>query len=209
MARFKTRTPDDLVLFQNSLRYEAVAGKLFWRSSGKEIRVGTKGRICIFGHRTLASRIVWALASGSWPNGNVYAADNDETNIRLTNLRLRDESRYVAPGSQVTNGRTRYAYGLWNRYKLTRPEYEAIAAKQHDCCALCHNPEFAKTVTGAIKMLHVDHNHETGAVRELLCSACNSMIGFAREDEALLRAGAEYLKKHRRSKLTVVSGSEN
>lgn len=204
MARFKTRTPDDLVLFQNSLRYEAVAGKLFWRSSGKEIKVGTKGRICIFGHRTLASRIVWALASGFWPNGNVYAADNDETNIRLTNLRLRDESRYVAPGSLVTTARTRYAYGLWARYKIKRPEYEALALKQGDCCAICRNPEVSMTATGRRMMLHVDHDHKTGRIRELLCSSCNSMVGFAKENESLLEAAKEYLKKHRRPRLTIL-----
>ncbi len=41
--------------------------------------------------------------------------------------------------------------------------------------------------------LVVDHNHQTGKVRELLCHLCNAMIGCAREDLAIIAAAAAYL----------------
>ena len=48
--------------------------------------------------------------------------------------------------------------------------------------------------------LHIDHNHKTGAVRGLLCSHHNAMIGFAGDDTTLLKKGIEYIKKHEEAK---------
>ena len=44
---------------------------------------------------------------------------------------------------------------------------------------------------------HVDHNHETDAVRSLLCMKCNFMIGLANEDTAILQKGIDYLNAWR------------
>jgi hypothetical protein len=49
---------------------------------------------------------------------------------------------------------------------------------------------------GLIHELAVDHNHKTNAVRELLCHACNVLIGYARENPQILRAACEYLERH-------------
>jgi hypothetical protein len=43
------------------------------------------------------------------------------------------------------------------------------------------------------KKLHVDHDHTTNKMRTLLCHNCNSVLGYARENPAILRAGIEYL----------------
>jgi hypothetical protein len=45
--------------------------------------------------------------------------------------------------------------------------------------------------------LCLDHCHLTGAFRGWLCSQCNSALGFARDEPALLRALAAYLEKAR------------
>lgn len=39
----------------------------------------------------------------------------------------------------------------------------------------------------------MDHDHETGETRGMLCSACNKMLGFARDDPEILRRALEYL----------------
>jgi hypothetical protein len=44
--------------------------------------------------------------------------------------------------------------------------------------------------------LAVDHSHETGAFRGLLCHSCNRAIGLLGDDPARLRAAAEYLEDH-------------
>ena len=68
--------------------------------------------------------------------------------------------------------------------------------KQDGKCSICHQPETSKDKQGNVRVLAVDHCHATGAVRELLCYACNSMLGQAKDNVDVLLAGAEYLKKH-------------
>jgi len=43
--------------------------------------------------------------------------------------------------------------------------------------------------------LHVDHDHITGALRGLLCSACNTGLGFFRDHPELLKRAIEYLNQ--------------
>jgi hypothetical protein len=44
-------------------------------------------------------------------------------------------------------------------------------------------------------MLAVDHDHETGQVRALLCSTCNIMIGHAQDDVSILARAIQYLSE--------------
>jgi hypothetical protein len=58
---------------------------------------------------------------------------------------------------------------------------------------VCGRPETA-TRNGKAKHLAVDHNHETGKVRHLLCGNCNMMIGYANENPLTLEKAAAYLR---------------
>ncbi|HEX6796635.1 MAG TPA: endonuclease domain-containing protein [Ktedonobacterales bacterium] len=73
------------------------------------------------------------------------------------------------------------------KYNLTLQDFDAMLAAQQGKCAICG--------VGDQKLV-VDHNHVTGQVRRLLCHLCNAMIGCAREDPAILLAGAAYLRTH-------------
>lgn len=64
---------------------------------------------------------------------------------------------------------------------------------QGGVCAICHKPETA-TRRGKLKALAVDHCHDTGLVRGLLCVECNTGIGKLREDTAILRSAIRYLE---------------
>ena len=46
------------------------------------------------------------------------------------------------------------------------------------------------------KALHLDHNHNTGKVRELLCSDCNTAIGLLKENPVIIQSVVEYIAKH-------------
>ncbi|MCA1845042.1 MAG: endonuclease VII domain-containing protein [Actinobacteria bacterium] len=54
-------------------------------------------------------------------------------------------------------------------------------------CAICGRPPRPDI------SLHVDHEHETGRVRGLLCFPCNNALGLMHEDIALLWRAADYL----------------
>jgi hypothetical protein len=77
------------------------------------------------------------------------------------------------------------------RYGITLEDYNAMFAEQGGKCAICgaHQSELPAP-------LFVDHNHETGQVRKLLCRNCNLVLGFARDNIEILKVAISYLKDH-------------
>lgn len=76
---------------------------------------------------------------------------------------------------------------LMREYGLTMEQYETMLSMQENACAICKEK--------STKNLHVDHDHETGKVRGLLCYRCNSAIGYLADNPARARDLAEYLEK--------------
>lgn len=155
-----------------------------------------------------AARIAWLLTHRKWPEGNVRFEDDDPTNLKLENLvdthfnhRIVDrdgKKRRVMPKDAQRH------YGLKRYYGLTLAEYGEKLVAQNGVCAICEKPETAK-LHGKVKPLSVDHNHDTGEIRDLLCSSCNHLLGHAREDRNILLAAVKYLDKHLEAGHTVVS----
>src|SRR6267142_4841583 len=77
------------------------------------------------------------------------------------------------------------------RYGISMEEYHALMRRQGGACAICKKiPE---------KPLCIDNCHLTGKVRGLLCTKCNSGIGFYEDDPNRLRAAIDYLARAGRS----------
>ncbi len=74
------------------------------------------------------------------------------------------------------------------KYGLAVAEYDDLLLKQHGRCAICKRLPYTK------KGLVVDHCHQTGAIRGILCSRCNSALGLLDDDPALLEQALEYLR---------------
>jgi hypothetical protein len=81
-------------------------------------------------------------------------------------------------------------------YGLTGAEYDQLLADQNGVCAICKQPEKQMhTGSGRRQCLTVDHDHQTGVVRGLLCVLCNTMLGRGVDRPEILRAGADYLER--------------
>lgn len=67
-----------------------------------------------------------------------------------------------------------------------------MLAEQNGVCAICEKPETTMR-KGKLKALAVDHDHESGRVRSLLCQRCNMALGMVDDDVALLRKFIDYV----------------
>jgi hypothetical protein len=76
-------------------------------------------------------------------------------------------------------------------YGLVPGEFEKRVAEQEGACAICRSA--TPSGRGTWK---VDHDHESGLVRGLLCDSCNQGLGRFRDDPIRLRAAASYVEKH-------------
>jgi hypothetical protein len=85
-------------------------------------------------------------------------------------------------------------YALKKNFGIDLPTYQQMFLDQKGLCAVCNQPE-RDTRAGGQKWLAVDHHHETGAMRGLLCAACNTGLGKFGDDPAILRAAAEYIER--------------
>lgn len=75
---------------------------------------------------------------------------------------------------------------LRRAYGITPEEYTAVLAGNGGYCAICR----------VVPATCLDHDHETGAIREALCDRCNRGLGYFVDSPALLREAAAYLTKH-------------
>jgi len=85
-----------------------------------------------------------------------------------------------------------------SKYGLTQAEFEALLEKQGGKCAICNttNPVGEGNTTAKRSFsFAVDHCHETGKVRGLLCNPCNRGIGFLKDSPELLETAAKYLRR--------------
>ena len=77
---------------------------------------------------------------------------------------------------------------LW-KYSMTKTEYESLFQFQEGVCAICLQPESEERWA----VLCVDHNHDTGEIRGLLCQSCNRGLAHFKDDIMNLIRATEYL----------------
>ncbi len=94
-------------------------------------------------------------------------------------------------------GKKRFNKHTYKRYRIkgfTHDMYLALHEKQGGVCAICQQPEKVKDKNGEIRSLAVDHNHETGEVRGLLCFRCNTQLHVL-ENRNIKEAAQNYLSQ--------------
>ncbi|MET8864678.1 endonuclease VII domain-containing protein [Nonomuraea sp. NPDC004580] len=88
---------------------------------------------------------------------------------------------------------------LQRTFGITLEQYTEMLQAQNGACAICGDipiplDEYRIRKQGISTRLAVDHCHETGRVRGLLCSPCNKGIGQLRDSPALVRKALAYLR---------------
>ena len=83
------------------------------------------------------------------------------------------------------------------RFGITPERYSELLESQNGACAICKQPETA-TRLGKVKALAVDHCHQSGAIRGLLCADCNTGIGKLKENIDIFKSAIQYLEYHSR-----------
>jgi hypothetical protein len=84
------------------------------------------------------------------------------------------------------------------KFGLTIEQFERMNESQKGLCAICGRPETAMTrglKQRSSPILTVDHDHDNGRVRGLLCGACNRGIGLLGESRERLRSAIDYLTR--------------
>lgn len=89
--------------------------------------------------------------------------------------------------ARTTEATERVQINRLAKYGLTVTQFNVLQDQQQNKCAICSKPLGEKFC--------IDHCHETGKVRGLLCYGCNSGIGLLNDDPALLTIAIEYLRQ--------------
>ena len=115
---------------------------------------------------------------------------NKKTGTRHSSCKECDKAR-VKARHQANPERTRNN-DLKRNYGITLQEHQEMYDNQNGLCAICKNEG-----DGKWKKLCVDHDHETGKVRQLLCRRCNMVLGQVYDNISLLEEHIKYLKKYK------------
>jgi len=125
----------------------------------------------------------------------LYTAEARRDKRRKTDREYRKSPAY----------RTAYTkYRISNKYKLTSQNHSLLSKygitiedkckmweEQKGLCGLCN-----RALPEQINKCHLDHNHSTGELRQLLHHRCNMLLGFFEKDPDLVTKVLEYLEKY-------------
>lgn len=120
-----------------------------------------------------------------WKLDNPEKAKASQRRYAQTPRRQEMRRAYYHANKAAAMARQR-TYELKKLYGLTMAQYEAMLAEQDGRCLICRK---------VMAPPAVDHDHETGEVRGLLCRQCNTAIGLLGDDPAMLVRATEYLTR--------------
>lgn len=110
-----------------------------------------------------------------------------EQNWRYHSIK-KDPERYKQLQRQTRNTQ------LIRMFGITLDEYNERVDHQKGVCMICECKSY--TNKGTEISLAVDHNHQTGHIRDLLCTRCNTVIGLVNESVDLLNRIKTYIQGH-------------
>ena len=127
----------------------------------------------------------------------------DRNSVRIRNRQLKTDQQRHSDYVKQRN------HSLIRNFGISLETYQKMHVKQNHRCANCDYvaldytdfetwKKYHSTALGKATTLAVDHDHDTGKVRELLCNTCNNGLGCFKDDPELLKNAINYLAKHSR-----------
>lgn len=136
------------------------------------------GRDC----KTCGKHLPWIMFPG---NGLTKARSKNPNCKDCLNASFKTKWGSDADFREKTR-KTNKASHLKRTYGISISDYEAMVAANNGRCAICSEEAD----------LCVDHCHDTGRIRGLLCRSCNKALGIFKDSPDLLAAAKEYLHKY-------------
>lgn len=115
-----------------------------------------------------AAGLLWCYRCRQWLDGENFTIDRSRGSGKASLCRPCNSKRSIQ-----------------SLYGITREQMERIETTH---CPVCERPD---------QIMHLDHDHSTGAVRGFLCSRCNVGLGLFCDDPDLIKRALEYLEAHR------------
>jgi hypothetical protein len=110
-----------------------------------------------------------------------------------------DERTYTNRKARVYRALRKEGYKdneMKSKYGISLAKYNEMLELQDGVCKICKKEETAKSRNSSkSRGLAIDHCHETGQVRGLLCTKCNTALGGFKDDPNLLKKAIEYLNE--------------
>ena len=144
-----------------------------------------KEKGCRDGHRP-DCKACFSARARAW-----YRDNREHVIARVKQWRSENPDRARAT-QRAVNGRRKPAardHHLQKNFGIGLADYERMLHEQGGGCAICRRPPRPGS------SLHVDHDHETGKVRGLLCFRCNGGLGQFAENGDRLADAMSYLAR--------------
>lgn len=107
----------------------------------------------------------------------------------------------VAPSQKYCSDKCRGKNSYYQRnYGLTEAQYEDKKKEQDYKCKICGQEGFCIGNKNHTEKLVVDHDHESGQVRDLLCHNCNRALGLLQDSVIIADSALQYLKRWKAAK---------
>jgi len=126
--------------------------------------------------------------------GHIYykikCADCGEIHIRNSKhlkqgIKSQDCKFYKPPN---WSGLERHDNIMRKQYGISVDEFNELLRLQNNCCAICN-----KHISAVRRRMNIDHDHNTGKVRGILCTGCNTGLGHLGDNIEGLEKAIEYL----------------
>lgn len=154
----------------------------------------------------------WTFAEdiGEKPDGNFqlvrldgskpYSKDNFKWQEHLKRKKTETRKEWHArkwAARQANNPGLERKRTLKRRFGMTHEQHEEMIRQHDNKCAICGEGETSYcSVSGSRRRLAIDHCHNTGKIRGLLCYRCNTTIGKVKESREILNNMIKYLDIH-------------